>query len=91
MTHIWESSFPRRCDAQESSRHSLHGCCTRASGMRGKTGHRSAMQAPRPLFDPTCKPLFNGETYRDRLPYNELQPNKVGALAHVALCGAICA
>ncbi|KAL4441863.1 hypothetical protein ABPG77_003779 [Micractinium sp. CCAP 211/92] len=39
-------------------------------------GKQFSTQAPRPLFDPTCKPLFNGETYRDRLPYNELQPNK---------------
>lgn len=41
-------------------------------------GKQFATRAPRPLFDPTCKPLFEGETYRDRLPYNELQPDKPG-------------
>ncbi|KAL4433934.1 hypothetical protein ABPG75_000375 [Micractinium tetrahymenae] len=39
-------------------------------------GKQFGTQAPRPLFDAACKPLYEKETYVDRLPYHELQPEK---------------
>ncbi|PSC73188.1 flagellar associated [Micractinium conductrix] len=48
----------------------------RYKGKQFGTQAPKTSKVPKDFFDPTYKPLFEGETYVDRLPYQELQPDK---------------